>query len=166
MSQEPGLEFFVSYARVEFDLMAANVRSALDRNAFSYWIDERMSETIGSDDWWREIVRQITEAHSFVFLFTEHWQQSEICRREYHTALSLRKTMIPVQIDDFDVASDLRYLPQKYQVSRLFEKHGRSLFEQRIRTASQNHALSLVIDVEDSKIPTERFLEGIKERWA
>lgn len=140
MSNEPDADFFISYSRTEQELMLANILRPINEVRLSAWHDERLAETIMTDRWWDEIVRQIDSTKAFVFLFTDRWQKSEICQREYSTALQLKKEMVPVEIEEFDYVNKLAHITQTYQISKLFLKNGRHQFLTRLKSIAARAA--------------------------
>jgi len=118
--------------------MVATIRQALDDANAIYWYDENMNESIEGSNWWVEIVRNIELAPYFTFLFTNEWQVSDICQREFAIALSLKKEFIPVQIDKFELNTKFRYIPQTYQITNTFELNGRLALKNRYEKSIKN----------------------------
>jgi hypothetical protein len=85
---------FICYSRDDrqlADQLAELLRTAGQR----VWYDHELK---GGDEWWAEIVNQITNCDDFVFLMSETSIESEYCRRELSTACGMGKHIIPVKI--------------------------------------------------------------------
>lgn len=115
--------------------MDANIRMPMETASFSFWCDQSIDERIGGDAWWKEIARRISDATAFVFLFTDLWQNSPICRRELATAEEMNKCIIPVQIEEFRVLPQFLYIFREKHISILYKMDGRVKFPQRLEAA-------------------------------
>lgn len=128
--------FFISYARHEQPFMDAIIKSTLESNGLVYWHDMHLDSTVEDDKWWKEICKQIEIAPYFTFLFTEKWQNSEICRKELATAESMGKTLIPVQMNEFSIEKDLLYL-KSINITLFHELNGQSNLNNRYCNARE-----------------------------
>ncbi len=61
------------------------------------WMDQQLT---GGQEWWDLILTEIRACDVFVTVLTESFLKSEACRTEYHYALALHKTLLPVRLND------------------------------------------------------------------
>lgn len=88
--------FFISYARVDADRVAALVR-ALEFLGHDPWIDR---ELVGGHKWWEDILANIRLADVFVVALSVPYLDSTPCRAEHRYASSLGKVTLPVLVGD------------------------------------------------------------------
>lgn len=87
-------QIFMCYSRV--DLPITERLAGLLRKAFDHvWFDENLH---GGEEWWAEIVKEITSCQHFIFLMSEESLRSEWCLRELDEARKLRKHIVPVLV--------------------------------------------------------------------
>jgi hypothetical protein len=98
---------FISYSH-EDSAIANKIKGDLRRNGISVWIDERIKP--GDDAWLKQLAIAIREQHYFLFLMTRDSVSSEYCQWELDTAQSLKKTIIPVMIEQADVPITIKRL--------------------------------------------------------
>lgn len=85
---------FICYSRV--DMPVAEHMAHLLRKAYDHvWFDENLH---GGEEWWAEIIKEITGCQHFIFLMSEEALHSEWCRRELDEARKLRKHILPVLV--------------------------------------------------------------------
>ncbi len=134
-------DFFISYARKERLLMEAYVVAALQNNNMSYWYDDNLEMSISGDKWWKEIAKQIENSNAFIIFFTDDWQKSEICKKEFVTAAeTFKKLIVPVQIDEFRISNHLSYIKSLYHICYLYEINGRAKFPERLKKIKKDIA--------------------------
>lgn len=127
--------------------MKAHIQAHLDELEVEYWFDEDLPKTIGSeDDWWNEIARQISNRPNFIFLYTDAWQVSDICRREFDLATKAGRTVIPVQYEEFEAKMESSFIPSRYNIHKVYEDGGKDGLVARLtsvsKTAVDQHKIS------------------------
>lgn len=103
---------FTSYAHKDSERVFAVIRQLHERR-YRIWYDEGIE--IGAD--WPQVVAEKLQHSAAVLIFlSENALQSQNCRREIHFAVSQKKEMIVVFLDDCalpaDVAMQLSVVPQ------------------------------------------------------
>lgn len=100
-------DVFISYSRKDYvdahkNVIPGNevskIKDALKESGVTYWFDE--DGVYSGDAFAEKIVRSIKASRVFVFLSTYNSNQSEWTASEISTANMLKKTIIPVRIDD------------------------------------------------------------------
>jgi ABC-type nitrate/sulfonate/bicarbonate transport system substrate-binding protein/RNA polymerase subunit RPABC4/transcription elongation factor Spt4 len=95
---------FISYARqnrADVDQLAGH----LDVLGCDVWIDKSLH---GGQDWWEEILRQITGCDTFVAVISHEALNSTACRREFDWAEKLGKPVLPVAVQPMSKALPAR----------------------------------------------------------
>ncbi len=95
------LRVFISYARVDSDRvsqLAADIGRVVD----DVWLDARVA---GGQQWWARILDEIKTCSLFVLVLSANSVRSDWCRIEADWARSNARPILPVLIDDIDVAS-------------------------------------------------------------
>ena len=87
---------FLSYARKDGREAALHLKSELERERFTVWLDTERIE--GAASWTREIEQAINQCDVLLGLLTAGSYESEICRAEQMRALRLNKCVIPVLV--------------------------------------------------------------------
>ncbi len=96
---------FISYSRKDTETVNA-IKGMLDRSNISYWFDK---EGIFSGENYKEvIVDAIETAKVVIFVSSEHSNASINVVRELGYAVSQRKTIVPVLLDDAPFAKSIR----------------------------------------------------------
>ena len=103
---------FVSYAHKD-SVRVFEVISALHRRFYRVWYDQGIE--IGAD--WPQVVAEKLQRSALVLIFlSENALRSQNCRREIHYAVSQKKNMLVVLLDDStlpaDIAMQLSVVPQ------------------------------------------------------
>lgn len=103
---------FVSYAHKD-SARVFEVISALHRRFYRVWYDQGIE--IGAD--WPQVVAEKLQRSALVLIFlSENALRSQNCRREIHYAVSQKKNMLVVFLDDSalpaDIAMQLSVVPQ------------------------------------------------------
>jgi hypothetical protein len=97
---------FVSYARVDRGKVAELI-SKLRADGFDLWIDEEGIE--GAAFWRKEIVDAIRMCSAVLFFASKASCQSENVSKELALASEERKPILPIFIEDVQLASEIRY---------------------------------------------------------
>ncbi|MGH3678207.1 MAG: toll/interleukin-1 receptor domain-containing protein [Mycobacterium sp.] len=95
---DPGVDWpklFLSYARQNASDIELLVQD-LDDLGNTTWVDRKLR---GGVDWWKEILRQITECDVFIAAITRDALKSVACQREREWAESLGKHILPVAVE-------------------------------------------------------------------
>jgi Tol biopolymer transport system component len=91
-NRQPSL--FLSYSRIDRRITEDIVKFL--RESYDHvWFDERI---YGGQDWWNEILTQISQADIFVYLMSRESIESEYCIAEYQEAVRLQKLILPVLV--------------------------------------------------------------------
>lgn len=94
---------FISYAHANSDKVLPVLR-VLDRDLYRFWYDTGIE--VGSQ--WPEVVaNQLLNCDTTVFFISQRFALSQNCDREVHYAVSERKKMICVKIEDVNLPSDM-----------------------------------------------------------
>ncbi|XWX04817.1 SUMF1/EgtB/PvdO family nonheme iron enzyme [Aggregatilineales bacterium SYSU G02658] len=101
------MQIFISYPRLwqHFCLMLRDLLEAHD-----VWIDHRL---YAGQQWWPEIVKQISARPCFIYLLSEASLKSKYCNAELQLAHRQHKLIIPIKCEDVE------YIPQlisRYQM--------------------------------------------------
>lgn len=145
-------DVFISYAYLDYKdahgrEIDGNIISRLmhvfDDAGISYWIDRQGLS--GGDRFSEVIAEQINNAKVFLFVSTEHSNQSEWTHNEVALARQLGKRIVPLRVDDTPYAPSLMLYLAGVQYVSLAEE-GDGAFEhlaQVIRSESQTHIQSI-----------------------
>ena len=96
---------FISYARQDWGL-AKKFEQALTERGFSVWRDQ---ESIYTGENWPKAIGEAIFAQSYVLLFwSKHANKAHFVEFEWSTAIALRKPILPVLLDETDLAPSLR----------------------------------------------------------
>ncbi len=90
---------FVSYSRKNSELVLAIVKQ-LQEKGFTVWIDKDGIES--GDAFKTVIVRAIKMSDVFLFFSSKEANDSPWTVKEVNTAVHLKKTIIPIRMDDSD----------------------------------------------------------------
>jgi WD40 repeat protein len=85
---------FISYSHVDWDF-AVRLRTALEREGESIWMDER--DIPGGSRWRRELELAIESADAFVFIISPASVASTECGKELTHAAKLNKRILPIR---------------------------------------------------------------------
>ena len=100
---------FISYAHEERPFVDALVRP-LSRVYKEVWFD---TEIRLGDQWWKEILDQISRCKIFLIVLSKDWMTSKVCKEEYDAAVKQGKKLLPVKVDDAelpDYLQDVQFL--------------------------------------------------------
>ncbi len=92
------MKTFISYSSLDRDLIQA-LAEDLELLDCSVWYDRQL---VGGHDWWTEILENIRCADLFILALTSRSLESQACQLEYQYALALKKTVIPICIDEIN----------------------------------------------------------------
>lgn len=110
------LRVFLSYAR-ENSTKAEELHMVFEAEGFDVLIDK---QSIAPGEPWQErLMKLIPNADKMVALISRHWLSSEICIWEMDEALRHGKSVLPVLIDDINVAT---LPPQLKRLNLLFAR--------------------------------------------
>ena len=111
-------EIFISYSSQDKD-QAHWVKSVLEGNGFSCWIDENSIR--GGSDFAEEIPSAIDDCKIVVLILSQNSQNSKWVEKEIIQALNKRKIIMPFTIEKFDLNKEfIFYLSnvQRYEAYR------------------------------------------------
>lgn len=116
MADEQKFDVFISYSRRDYvdehkNVIPGNVvskiKDSLTTAGISYWFDE---EGINHGDKFAKlIVRNIKKSRIFVFISTKNSNSSEWTGREIASAHMMKKSIIPIRIDDSAYNEDVMF---------------------------------------------------------
>jgi WD40 repeat protein len=86
---------FLSYARADGELFAAELRQRLQAEHIPLWQDRVDME--GGKDWWQQITEALDVVEFMVLVMTPAGMQSETVRKEWHYARRMGVCVYPVQ---------------------------------------------------------------------
>ena len=86
---------FISYARTE-GAAAARLAADLGELGYTVWYD---ADLVGGDDWWNEILRQISSCELFVLALGPRSAASRACGLELDWATRTGRPILPVVVD-------------------------------------------------------------------
>jgi hypothetical protein len=94
------MQIFISYPRVlqHFCMLLRDLLEAHD-----VWIDHRL---YAGQQWWPEIVRQISARPCFIYLLSEASLKSFYCNEELRIARKQQKLIIPIKCEDVEHIPD------------------------------------------------------------
>ncbi len=99
-------DVFISYSRKDSDVVLPIVKK-LEDNGLSVWIDR---DGIESGDAFKSvIVRAIKNSDVFLFFSSKNSNQSPWTIKEVNTAVHLKKSIIPIRLDDTDYDDSLLF---------------------------------------------------------
>ena len=113
----PDVHVFVSYARHDANRVE-QLAMDLGRVADRVWFD---SHVTGGQQWWNVILDQIASCSLFVLAVSRESLRSEWCRVEAEWARDLDRPILPVRIDNVDIALAPRWLRDR-QILPLTER--------------------------------------------
>lgn len=94
-------QVFISYSRKDA-LIVRSIAFGLEQQKVSVWIDHRsIADDVDRDE---AVEQAIEEARYFVLALSAHTQDSEHVKRELERAEALNKEVVPILIDNLDVA--------------------------------------------------------------
>ncbi|HEY6170701.1 MAG TPA: TIR domain-containing protein, partial [Candidatus Kapabacteria bacterium] len=99
-------DIFISYSRKD-TAEAQTLAGELRANGYEVWID--VSGIHAATSWSREIVEAIDVCSVFLVLLSPHSLTSPNVTKEVSLASESRKTILPVDIGQVELTSDLRY---------------------------------------------------------
>ena len=85
-------EVFISYSRKDLDLVKQIKKEIEEAVGIECWMDLNGIES-GSPQFTKDIVEGINKCKVFVFMLTEHSQESEFALRELNYAYKNKKTI-------------------------------------------------------------------------
>jgi len=91
-------KFFISYSRVDKAFtkpFVERLQQAFPKHEF--WYDDKLT---GSDRWWSDTLKHVSEADIFIYLLSKESVTAPYCQAEFHEAKRLRKLILPVQVRD------------------------------------------------------------------
>lgn len=97
---------FISYSRKDSNL-ASEIKETLEKEGIKVWID--IHGIYSGDEFKQKIVSAIRNADIFMFLSSEHSNSSEWTIKEVNVAVDLKKTIIPVKLDDTPYADSIMF---------------------------------------------------------
>ena len=99
MDQIDNYDIFISYSRKDSERVLSIVKKLQERG-FAIWIDK---DGIESGDAFKSvIVRAIKNSHVFLYFSSKYSNVSPWTVKEVNTAVHLKKTIIPIRLDDAD----------------------------------------------------------------
>lgn len=102
-SGKPGV--FISYARKDLQ-SAQNLEKIFQAEGIRVWRDQ---ESIYAGEQWPKAIGQAIEKESiFLLLWSKHSTESHFVEFEWNTALALKKTIVPVLLDNTPLPAALR----------------------------------------------------------
>ena len=93
---------FISYCHK--DKMVYSVLEQLQKNEYSFWYDEGIKT---GEKWRREITENIKSCTQFVVFISENALKSENVKDEIHFALTKKKEILVVRLDDCELDDEL-----------------------------------------------------------
>jgi|GEM_PF-1057483 len=90
-------KFFISYAREQktrLDDIIHPLGRIYGKNTI--WWDTELRPT---DDWWQEILTEISKCEIFIFLMSKDSLESEYCQKELNAAMRMNKNLIVIKVD-------------------------------------------------------------------
>lgn len=99
---------FISYRQGESNIVADQLYqffseySDAHKGDYEPFIDR--ADTLGGDDWWRAICTNIQARSHFVPLLCREYFESPFCLEELHFANRCRSVIIPLRVDNMDMA--------------------------------------------------------------
>ena len=97
-------QLFISYSRKDINF-ARRLAGDLEKAGYVVWWD--ITDLRGGDDWVRVIPEAIETSDFFIVVLSPHATASEWVRKEYTQALSLRKRIIPIMLEQTPVPFSL-----------------------------------------------------------
>lgn len=102
-SEKPGV--FISYSRKDLQ-SAQNLGKIFQAEGLRVWCDQ---ESIYAGEQWPKAIGQAIENESiFLLLWSKHSAESHFVEFEWNTALALKKTIVPVLLDNTPLPAALR----------------------------------------------------------
>jgi pSer/pThr/pTyr-binding forkhead associated (FHA) protein len=116
---------FISYAHK--DARKVNrLKNDLRRNGISVWIDDRLK--IADEAWLKQLAIAIREQAFFLFVMSPNSVASTYCEWELHTAINLKKPIIPIMMKKAEVPLTIR-AQQYIEFGRDYENALRKLVQ-------------------------------------
>src|SRR6266542_4957876 len=94
------MQLFISYSRKDIGFVR-KLAVDLEKAGYDVWWD--VSDLRGGDDWVRVIPAAIASSDYFAVLLSPNSAISEWVEKEYTQALSLRKKIIPIMLEQSSV---------------------------------------------------------------
>jgi hypothetical protein len=95
------MRIFISYARSDA-IAVRQLHRDLGMAGHDAWLDERLE---GGQDWWQEILEQISNCALFVLAVSPDSIQSRACGAELEHAVAVCRPILPVRLCDVDLQS-------------------------------------------------------------
>jgi hypothetical protein len=123
---------FICYSRV--DKRLTEELTQLLRKAYDHvWFDDNLH---GGEEWWAEIVKEISLCEHFIFLMSDDSLESDWCRQELAEARGRSKHIIPVLVRDrTEVPEDLARIQRIDMISGITLESLNQLYATMIRYA-------------------------------
>lgn len=110
---------FISYSSKEYDI-ASNLRNVLESNEFQCWMAP--SSIPAGSDYAGEIPRAIRACDVFVLVLSSASQESAWVPKEIDIAITSRKPIIPIHIDQSDLSDTFNFRLSNVQRIEAYEK--------------------------------------------
>lgn len=152
-------DIFISYSRRDSELVLTVVKQ-LQKRGFAIWIDK---DGIESGDAFKSvIVRAIKNSDVFLFFSSKGSNESPWTVKEVNTAVHLKKTIIPVRLDDTDYNDSILFdLVGLDFVDLVDEEKRSSALDKLINTLLSKIAPVNLNDI-DSKITPPKTLSNVE----
>ena len=99
-------QVFISYSRHDSEILS-QIRSILDTNGISYWIDTDGMHSRGSFK--SVLVDAIRTSDAIIFLSSKNSNASEFVAKEISLAVSYKKMIIPLMLDNTPVTKSIEF---------------------------------------------------------
>lgn len=98
------MKLFISYARENTTVVAAQIVDTINTVGYEAWFDHRL---IVGQPWKKQILEKISNCDAFIYAMTPISIASEYCQWEYKKAVELDKPIIPILLEKCDIPDNL-----------------------------------------------------------
>ena len=102
---------FISYAHANSDRVLPIIR-AMQESGISIWFDEGI---VAGSEWPEYIAEKVVNCHKFVLFVSDSYLDSQNCKREFNFAISRKKNILTVFLEDVNLSPGMEMQLGTYQ---------------------------------------------------
>ena len=102
---------FISYAHRDSDAVLPVIQ-AMKRSGINLWYDEGIA---AGSEWPEYIAEKVMHCSKFLLFISNHYLDSQNCKREINFAISRKKDILSVYLEDVDLSPGMEMQLGTYQ---------------------------------------------------
>ena len=149
---------FISYAHKDYSLVEQFL-IGFSENKYRFWYDEGIKS---GSEWSDYIVERIDKAEVFVVFLSSNSIASENVKDEIHVAVSYKKHVVVIKLDDTVLTGGLMLKLDRRQAINLYDSSFKEAFEKVTAISEINRCIEISTNTVFITYPDSPYLEPLK----